>query len=104
VGKGIAEKDINIQPITSFQMNDNYGNLTNYSLNQNVFVLSSDIKKIEELALNPEFFADRGLLLQNSNLAYLYSKLPELKKQLFQKLQRMPLTAPKRFLPAPKPA
>lgn len=82
VEKGIPEKDVNIQPITSFQMNDNYGNLTNYSLSQNVFILSSDIPKVEELALNPEFFADRGLLLQNSNLAYLYSKLPELKKQL----------------------
>ncbi len=80
--KGIPEKDINIQPVTSFQMNDNFGNLTNYSLNQNVFVLSSDIGKIEELALNPEFFANRGMLLQNSTLAYLYSKLPELKKQL----------------------
>jgi len=79
---GLKEKDINIQPVTSFQVNDNYGNLTNYNLNQNVFVLSSDIPKIEKLALNPEFFANRGLLLQNSNLAYLYSKLPELKKQL----------------------
>lgn len=82
VEKGIPAKDINIQPITSMQMNDNYGNLTNYSLNQNVFILSSDIPKIEALALNPEFFADRGLLLQNSNLSYLYSKLPDLKKQL----------------------
>ncbi len=80
--KGIAEKDINIQPITSYPMNDNYGTLTSYNLNQSVFVLSSDINKIEELALNPEFFANRGMLLQNSNLAYLYSKLPELKKQL----------------------
>lgn len=79
---GIPEKDINIQPITSFPMNDNYGTLTSYNLNQSAFILSSDIKKIEELALNPEFFANRGMLLQNSNLAYLYSKLPELKKQL----------------------
>ncbi len=82
MAKGIAEKEINIQPITSFPMNDNYGNLTSYNLNQSVFILSPNIKKIEELALNPEFFANRGMLLQNSTLAYLYSKLPELKKQL----------------------
>ncbi|PKN72291.1 MAG: SIMPL domain-containing protein [Candidatus Cloacimonetes bacterium HGW-Cloacimonetes-3] len=82
IEKGIPEKEINIQPITSFPQNDNYGNLTSYSLNQSVFILSPDIKKIEELALNPEFFADRGMIMQNSNLAYLYSKLPELKKQL----------------------
>lgn len=82
IEKGIAEKEINIQPINSFPVNDNYGNLINYSLSQNVFILSSDMDKIEDLALNPEFFANRGMLLQNSNLAYLYSKLPELKKQL----------------------
>lgn len=82
VENGIPEKDINIQPINSFPTNDNFGNLSSYSLNQNVFILSSDIPKIEALALNPEFFANRGMLLQNSNLAYLYSKLPELKKQL----------------------
>jgi len=82
VAKGIPAKDVNIQPINSFPMNDNYGNLTSYSITQNVFLLSSDIKKIEEIALSPDFFADRGILLQNSNLSYLYSKLPELKKQL----------------------
>jgi len=80
--KGITENEISVQPITSFPMNDNYGNLNSYSLNQSMFILSSDINKIEELALNPEFFANRSILLQNSNLAYLYSKLPELKKQL----------------------
>jgi hypothetical protein len=82
IEKGIPEKEINIQPITSYPQNDNFGNLTSYNLNQSVFILSPDIKKIEELALNPEFFANRNMLLQNSNLAYLYSKLPELKKQL----------------------
>lgn len=82
VQKGIPEKDINIQPINSFPMNDNYGNLTSYSITQNVFLLSSDIKRVEEIALDPSFFADRSILLQNSNLSYLYSKLPELKKQL----------------------
>ncbi|MEN6444856.1 MAG: SIMPL domain-containing protein [Candidatus Cloacimonas sp.] len=82
LAQGIPEKDISIQPINSFQTNDNYGNPTGYSLNQNVFVVSSDVAKIEGLALKPDFFAERGILLQNSNLAYLYTKLPELKKQL----------------------
>ena len=82
VSKGIPEKDINIQPINSFPTNDNYGNLTSYSITQNVFLLSSDIPKVEQIALDPSFFADRSILLQNSNLSYLYSKLPDLKKQL----------------------
>ena len=80
--QGIPEKDISIQPINSYQTTDNYGNPTGYTLNQNVFVVSSDIPKIETLALKPDFFAERGILLQNSNLAYLYTKLPDLKKQL----------------------
>jgi hypothetical protein len=80
--QGIPEKDISIQPINSYQTTDNYGNPTGYALNQNVFIVSSDIPKIENLSLKPDFFAERGILLQNSNLAYLYTKLPDLKKQL----------------------
>lgn len=82
VEKGIPVKDINIQPVTSFPMFDHYGSLSSYNINQNVFILSNDLDKIEQLSLNPDFFADRGILLQNSQLEYLYSKLPELKKQL----------------------
>jgi len=80
--QGIPEKDISIQPTNSYQTNDNYGNPTGYCLNQHIFVVSTDIDKIEKLSLNPDFFAERGILLQNSNLAYLYTKLPDLKKQL----------------------
>ncbi|MDZ4181930.1 MAG: SIMPL domain-containing protein [Candidatus Cloacimonadaceae bacterium] len=82
LSKGLTEKDINIQPPTSQPVFDNYGNTTSYNVNQLIYVLSPDIPKVEAIALNPEFFADRGLLLQQSNLEYLYSKLPELKKQL----------------------
>ena len=79
---GITEKDINIQPPTSNPLFAEYGQITGYSVNQTIYILSSDIKKVEGLALNPEFFAKRGLVLQQSSLAYIYSKLPELKKQL----------------------
>ncbi len=79
---GMKEKDINIQPPTSNPIFAEYGQITGYSVNQTIYVLSADIKKVEALALNPEFFAKRGLVLQQSSLAYLYSKLPELKKQL----------------------
>jgi len=68
--------------LTSNPLFADYGRITGYSVNQTIYILSSDIKKVEGLALNPEFFAKRGLVLQQSSLAYLYSKLPELKKQL----------------------
>lgn len=82
ITNGIPEKEINIQPVTSNPMYDNYGKITSYNLNQNVFIITNQLDNIEKLALNPDFFADRGLLLQMSNLSYLYTKLPELKKKL----------------------
>jgi len=82
IKNGIEEKEISIQPITSYPMYDNYGKISSYNLVQNIFIITGKIDKIEELALNPDFFADKGLLLQTSNLSYLYTKLPELKKQL----------------------
>ncbi|MFB3844656.1 MAG: SIMPL domain-containing protein [Candidatus Cloacimonadaceae bacterium] len=82
VTNGIPAKEISIQPITSNPMYDNYGHITSYNLTQNIFVISNQLDNIEKLSLNPDFFAERGLLLQMSNLSYLYTKLPELKKQL----------------------
>lgn len=82
IAQGIQEKDFNIQPPISNANYDAYGNLSAYNVNQSIYILSSDIPKVEKIALDPGFFGERGLLLQQSNLEYLYSKLPELKKQL----------------------
>jgi uncharacterized protein len=79
---GLEDKEISIQPLNSFPMYDNYGKISSYNLNQNVFIISAKLDTIEKLSLNPEFFAERGLLLQQSSLSYLYTKLPDLKKQL----------------------
>lgn len=80
--QGLKAKDINVQPPTSSAQTDSYGNLTGYTVSQSIYVLSSDIPKVEKIALDPGFFAERGMLLQNSSLEYLYSKLPDLKKKL----------------------
>lgn len=80
--KGIPEKDINIQPPTSSPTMDNYGTITGYNVNQMLYVLSKDIAKVEEIALDPDFFAQRSIVLQQSNLEFLYSRLPELKKEM----------------------
>ena len=82
VGKGMQEKDIEIQPPTSSPIYNNFGQISGYNVNQSLYVLSHDIAKAEAVALDPSFFADRGLLMQRSDLQYLYSKLPELKKEL----------------------
>ncbi|HNX01369.1 MAG TPA: SIMPL domain-containing protein [Candidatus Cloacimonadota bacterium] len=82
VSGGIPEKDISIQPVNSQPMYDNYGNQKSFSLSQNVFIISKDIPLIEKLALTPTFFAEKGIVLQSSNLDYFNTKLADIKKQL----------------------
>lgn len=82
LAKGLTAKDINIQPPTSSPHFDDYGNVTGYNVDQMLYVLSNDVDKVQEIALDPQFFAERALVLQQSSLEYLYSKLPELKKEM----------------------
>lgn len=82
IEQGIAAEEISVQPVSSYPRYDNYGSMTGYNLNQEIFILSDKLDKVEDLALNPDFIADRGMVLQNSRLEYLYSKLPELKQEL----------------------
>lgn len=82
VSQGFGEEEISVQPVSSFPRFDNYGSMAGYSLNQEIFLLSEKLDKVEDLALNPDFIADRGMVLQNSRLEYLYTKLPELKQEL----------------------
>lgn len=84
ITNGIDAKEISIQPVTSNPVFSNgySGEITSYNLSQNVFIISKQLDKIEKISLNPDFFADRGLLLQMSNLSYLYTKLPDMKKKL----------------------
>ncbi|MDD2331555.1 MAG: SIMPL domain-containing protein [Candidatus Cloacimonetes bacterium] len=82
ITKGVKTEDINLQPITITPVYEQYGLLTAYNIVQAIYVLSSDLAKIEEISLNPEFFGKRNIIIDQSNLTYYYSKLPELKKQL----------------------
>ncbi len=82
IAGGIADKDISIQPANSQPVFDNYGTQKCFTLTQNVFIISTDIPLIEKLALTPTFFAEKGIILQNSNLDYFNTKLADIKKQL----------------------
>jgi hypothetical protein len=101
--QGIPDKDQSVQPVTSYTRHDNYGSMTGYTLNQNITIISEDLDKIGELSLNPDFFAERGMVLSNSQLEYLYTKLPELKKQLLSEATKMLWHVPPRSLALPKP-
>jgi len=80
--QGIKAEDINIQPITINPVYEDMRYIAAYNLNQGLYVLSKEVDKIEAIALKPDFFTKRSIIIEQSNLSYYYSKLPELKKQL----------------------
>jgi hypothetical protein len=80
--KGIADSDITVQPINTMSRYSREGGTVGYTVQQYVFVITSKIEEIENVALNPAVFTERGAVLQNSNLEYFYSKLADIKTEL----------------------
>lgn len=84
VNKGIPEEDININPISSYNRWDREGEISGYTLNQTLFIISTEIEAIETLALNPDELLDQEIFFQTSSLEYFYSKIDEMKKDLLE--------------------
>lgn len=85
---GFGEDDLTIQPINVnpvFSQYERSGSPAGYSIVQSVYLISSDIPKVEHLALNPGTLSSRGIMLQSSNLEYYFSKLSDIKKSLLAK-------------------
>jgi hypothetical protein len=80
--KNIEDKDITIQPINSERVYGPQGQTSTYNIQQGLYLITSDIASVEELALNPAALLDKGVILQNSNLEYLNSKLADIKMAL----------------------
>jgi uncharacterized protein len=85
---GIGDSAISVQPINRNPVYDNSGNMTGYSFNQSVYVISSDIGTVEKLALNPDQMFQKGVTFQSSTLEYYFSKLPDIKKELLAEAAR----------------
>jgi hypothetical protein len=80
--KGFQEKELTIQPVNTFANYSREGEISGYNLQQGVFVITSSISAVEEVALNPAALIDKGIILQNSNLEYFYSRLSDIKMEL----------------------
>lgn len=80
--KGLQPKELTIQPINTLSNYSREGQISGYNLQQGVFVITSNIAAVEDLALNPAVLIDKGIILQNSNLEYFYSKLSDIKMEL----------------------
>lgn len=81
-GKNIGENDIMLQPINSDRVYGPQGQTSTFNIQQTLIVITSNIPAVEELALNPAELVESGVILQNSHLEYLNSKLAELKMEL----------------------
>lgn len=84
IDKGISQDNININPITIQKRWNRDGEVVGYVLNQPLFIISSEVEAIEELALNPDELLDQNIFFQISSLEYFYSGIDTLKKDLLE--------------------
>jgi hypothetical protein len=76
---GVRPNEITVQPASVRQRYDRDGRLIGYEISQGIFVISSDIDAVENLALNPAEITDKGVIVEASKIEYLYSRLDEMK-------------------------
>jgi len=78
---GISSDEFKVFPIV---VNREYGNggQVGYSLAQRIYILSDDLEKIEQIAINPEVFVNAGLAFDNSQMEFFSTELEEIKKDL----------------------
>lgn len=79
---GVRPNEITVQPASVRQRHNRDGNLIGYEISQGIFVISSDIDAVEDLALNPAEITDEGVIIQASKIEYLYSRLDEMKIEM----------------------
>ncbi|HEX8652379.1 MAG TPA: SIMPL domain-containing protein [Pyrinomonadaceae bacterium] len=88
ISKGIPEDQITISSISSSTMHarDNEGNetgqITGYSLRQELEVRSTDVDKIERVAREATELINQGILLESMSPEYHYTRLGDLKIEM----------------------
>jgi hypothetical protein len=88
ISKGVREDQITISSISSTTLHEKNSNgeetgqITGYSLRQELEVRSNDVDKIEKLAREATELINQGILLESSPPEYLYTKLGDLKIEM----------------------
>jgi len=80
--KDIDDKDITLQPIHSERVWGPEGQTSTYNIQQELFVITTNLAAVEGLALNPALLLESGVIMLNSNLEYFNSKLADIKMEL----------------------
>ncbi|MHB9028941.1 MAG: SIMPL domain-containing protein [Candidatus Latescibacterota bacterium] len=87
VSRGIERRSISIQPLNTNPIYEQQG-MTGYRVQQSLIVVSDSLSLIEDVALNPDTIAARGIIIEFSNLQYFYSKVDSLKVALLGEATR----------------
>jgi len=88
ISKGVQENQITISSISSTTLHEKNsdgeetGQITGYSLRQELMVRSNDVDKIDKLAREATELINQGILLESSPPEYLYTKLGDLKIEM----------------------
>jgi uncharacterized protein len=80
--KGFTESDITIQPVNTMPNYSREGQISGYTIQQELFIITSNLAVVEGLAINPMALTESGIVLRNSRLEYFYSKLSDIKMEL----------------------
>lgn len=80
--QGIGVGEISVQPVNTYQTYGREGQVTGNTVQQGLFVISSNIDAIERLALDPSKLIESGVVVQSSQLEFFSSKLADIKQQL----------------------
>ncbi len=77
----IQSSEFKIFPV---EVNREYGQNGHigYTLNQRIYIVSNEIKRVEQLAVDPKLFVESGLTFDNSTMEFFSSEIEEIKKQL----------------------
>lgn len=81
---GIIATEFKVFPVN---VNREYGQggHIGYTLNQRIYIVSDEIEKVEQLAIDPKLFVDKGVTFDNSTMEFFSTELDEIKKQLLGK-------------------
>ena len=88
ISKGVKEDQITISSISSTTLHEKNSNgeetgqITGYSLRQELMVRSTDVDKIDKLAREATELINQGILLESNPPEYLYTKLGDLKIEM----------------------
>jgi uncharacterized protein len=84
---GIRASEFKVFPVNVTREYGQGGHI-GYTLDQRVYIVSDEIDKVEQLAIDPNRFVESGVIFDNSTMEFFSSEIEEIKKQLLGQATR----------------